>query len=114
MAGLGSACSHVAALLSKLETSVHLQLNKPDAPTSQLCAWKRCKKNVIPAPINCINFRRPQKHQLPTNQNEVPTSSVTKNFSFKNPSSGLYGLTSDEIISLYIQYQAQCSNIHKH
>ena len=58
MAGLGSACSHVAALLFKLETAVHVGLNERTAPTSELCAWKACKRSVTPAPLNSINFKK--------------------------------------------------------
>ena len=101
MAGLGSACSHVAALLFKLETAVHLELHKPEAPTSQLCAWKKSKRNVIPAPVKCINFKRIKTHQLPAEQNEVPISSVTQHYSFRDPCSGLYGLNPDDIINLH-------------
>ena len=101
MAGLGSACSHVAALLFKLETAVHLELNKPSAPTSQLCAWKKCKRNVTPAPIKAINFQRAKKHQLPNDLSLVPKNSITKSYSFRNPNCGINGLNSEEIKSLY-------------
>lgn len=65
MAGLGSACSHVAALLFKLEAAVHLNMNEKEAPTSQLCAWKSCKRQVEPAPLSVINFKKPKRGSLP-------------------------------------------------
>ena len=37
MAGLGSACSHVAALLFKIESACHLKLTEGISPTSVLC-----------------------------------------------------------------------------
>nr|XP_047129777.1 uncharacterized protein LOC124809815 [Hydra vulgaris] len=60
MAGLGSACSHVAALLSKLEAASRLKLHETP-PTSILCTWKKCKKSVQPASLQLINFQQPQK-----------------------------------------------------
>ena len=65
MSGLGSACSHVAALLFKLEAAVHLDMNQNEAPTTQLCAWRSCKKQVEPAPMSCINFKKPKRGSLP-------------------------------------------------
>ena len=61
MADLGSACSHVAAVLYKLEPAVHFELNKPTASTSMLCSWKPSKRNVQPSPAALINFARPKK-----------------------------------------------------
>ena len=46
MAGLGSACSHVAAILFKIETAAHLNLKSPTAPTSLLCEWKKSRKHL--------------------------------------------------------------------
>ncbi|XP_065069708.1 uncharacterized protein LOC135694769 [Rhopilema esculentum] len=43
MAGLGSACSHIAALLFKLEAATHYKLNEEVSCTSQLCSWKASK-----------------------------------------------------------------------
>ena len=40
MAGLGSACSHVAALLFKIESACHLKLTEGISPTSVLWEWK--------------------------------------------------------------------------
>ena len=73
MAGLGSACSHIAALLFKLETAVHLKLKDSAAPTSVLCSWKSCTKTVEPAPEKAVNFSRVKKRGLPgDNTKNVP------------------------------------------
>ena len=69
---LGSACSHLAGLLFKLEACVRLQLNKKSV-TSQLCQWSWCRKHAEPALLLGINFKRPRKGQLP----EEPT--ITQN-----------------------------------
>ena len=66
MAGLGSACSHVSALLFKLEIALHAGLNERTAPTSELSAWKACKWSVTPAPLNSINFKKPKRGLLPS------------------------------------------------
>ena len=52
MAGLGSACSHVAALLFKVELACHLKLAEGISRTSVPCEWKKSKKSVQPAPIS--------------------------------------------------------------
>ena len=76
---LGSACSHLAGLLFKLEACVRLQLNKKSV-TSQLCQWSRCRKHAEPALLQEINFKLPRKGQLPeeptTTQNRVQHFSV--------------------------------------
>ncbi|XP_065643270.1 uncharacterized protein LOC136075006 [Hydra vulgaris] len=66
VAGLGSVCSHVAALLFKLQACCELQLNKI-ACTSKLCEWKKSRTNVEAAPLKCINFHQPvPKNTLPS------------------------------------------------
>ena len=99
MAGLGSACSHVAALLFKIELASHLKFTKGISPTSVLCEWKKSKKSVQPAPIKLINFSRPRKHQLPK---EIAHKSLKRqNFSTKNPFLGTHPLTNDELKKLH-------------
>ena len=61
---LGSACSHVAALLFKLQMCSQMDMNKI-ASTSKLCAWNRSRKHVESAPLKIIDFRRPKKGSLP-------------------------------------------------
>ena len=56
-------CSHVAALLFKLEACVRIQQNKT-AVTSQLCAWNRSRKRAEAAMLQNIDFKRPKKEQI--------------------------------------------------
>ena len=99
MTGLGSACSHVAALLFKIESACHLKLTECISPTSVLCEWKKSKKSVQPAPIKLINFSRPRKHQLPK---EIAYKSLKcRNFSTKTPFLGTHPLTKDELKKLH-------------
>ena len=79
---IGSACSHLAGLLFKLEACVRLQLNKKSV-TSQLCQWSRCRKRAEPALLLEINFKRPRKGHLPE---EAKTSrNVKQRFSVRSP-----------------------------
>ena len=57
---LGSACSHLAALLFKLQACSMMDSNKV-AYTSKWCAWKKSWTQANPAPLSAINFRRPKK-----------------------------------------------------
>ena len=56
-------CSHVAALLFKLEACVRIQQNKT-AVTSQLCAWNRSQKKAEPAILQNINSKQPKKEHI--------------------------------------------------
>ena len=57
MAGLGGACSHIAALLFAAEAHNRL---KDTSCTSQPCVWlSRNKQNVAYAPVSDINFTAP-------------------------------------------------------
>ena len=94
MVGLGSACSHVAALLFKIESACHLKLTEGISPTSVPCEWKKSKKSVQPAPIKLINFSSPRKHQLPKETAQEPLK--CRNFSTKNPFLGAHPLTFDQ------------------
>lgn len=66
---LGSVCSHVAALLFKLQTCSQMELNKA-ACTSKLCEWKQSRQHAEAAPLKMINLRRPKKGSLPM---EIPS-----------------------------------------
>ena len=100
MAGLGSACSHIAALLLKLETAVHLKLKDSAAPTSVLCSWKSCKKAVEPAPLQAVNFSVVKKRGLPGDNTKNVPHKIT-NYSTKNPSAGNFPLKNEDVQSLY-------------
>ncbi len=98
MAGLGSACSHVAAVLFKLEAAVHFKLNSPTACTSELCSWKSSKKNVQPSPAALIDFARPKKHGLP--KEKKPTE-FADHYSFNDPTTCQHGISKESLKDLY-------------
>ena len=100
IAGLGSACSHIAALLFKLETTVHLKLKDSAAPTSVFCSWKSCKKAVEPAPLKAANFSRVKKRGL-TGENTKNVPHKITHYGTKNPSAGKFPLKSEGMQSLY-------------
>ena len=103
MAGLGSACSHTAALLFKLEAAVHFQLNEKMASTSQLCSWKSAKKHVSPAPVSGIDFSRPKPRSLPKPQKKVKVQN--KHFSCQDPTISKAGAISrEQLVKLHEIY----------
>ena len=73
MAGLGSSCSHVAALLFKLEAAAHFKLNDKTTCMSQFCSLKASRKYVEPTPLSAIDFSRSKKHALPKASKKVIT-----------------------------------------
>ena len=75
MAGLGEACSHIAAILFTLDANV--QARKSLSCTSVPCSWlPPTFKNVPFAPISDINFADPEKRLKAM----VGTSSSSKCF----------------------------------
>ncbi|KAG8174148.1 hypothetical protein JTE90_020376 [Oedothorax gibbosus] len=46
MAGLGEACSHIAAILFAIETTIKLGINKPSC-TSVPCKWKAVMPKAV-------------------------------------------------------------------
>lgn len=63
MAGLGETCSHVAALLFKIEAAVRLGYTS-SAPTDELCKWNQSfVSKVQPATIAEINFYKQEAKQ---------------------------------------------------
>ena len=55
---LGEACSHIAAVLFKVECGIKLGYNKL-SKTSAACVWNKFyKKDVNPQPLSEINFSR--------------------------------------------------------
>ena len=62
MAGLGEACSHIAALLFAAEA--HTKIRKNTTCTSTACSWlPPTLKKVLCAPISEIDFTTPQKRR---------------------------------------------------
>ncbi|XP_069108924.1 uncharacterized protein [Argopecten irradians] len=56
MAGLGETCSHIGALLFKMEAAVRFGYTR-SACTDESCLWNQCfTKDVKPAPISEIQF----------------------------------------------------------
>ena len=100
MTGLGSVYSHIAALLSKLETAVHLKLKDSAIPTSVLCSWKPRKKALEPAPLKAVSFSRVKMWGLPGDNTKNVPHKIT-NYSTKNPSAGKFPLKSEDVQSLY-------------
>ncbi|XP_065068517.1 uncharacterized protein LOC135693861 [Rhopilema esculentum] len=98
MAGLGSACSHLAALLFKLEAAVHYNLNEKTASTSQLRSWNAARKHVTPAPASVIDFSRPKKRTLPKYHEKIRSST---NFSCEDPTIGEGAIPIEKFSELY-------------
>ena len=59
----GSACSHIAAVLFKLQACVQLGMNKK-ACTSKLCQWNVSRRKADPVPLQQMSFKRPRKGVL--------------------------------------------------
>ena len=78
---LGSACSHVTAVLLKSQSCVWLGMNKK-ACTSMLCQWNVSRRKADPVPLQQMSFKRPRKGDLPEvlDRFEDPEP-----FSFKDP-----------------------------
>ena len=104
MAGLSSSCSHVAALLFKLEAAVHFQLNTPTACTSQLCSWKASRKSVQPATIKSIDFSRAKKHSLPKVSGSFLQVNETKHYSCSDPTKTRNPISNEKLKDLYRIY----------
>ena len=60
---LGSACSHVAAVLFKLQACVQLGMSKK-ACTGKLCQWNVSRRKADPVPLQQMSFKLPRKGAL--------------------------------------------------
>ena len=78
---LGSAYSHVAAVLFKLQACVQLGMNKK-ACTSKLCQWNVSRRKADPVPLQQMSFKRPRKGDLPE---VLGPFEDPEPFSFKDP-----------------------------
>lgn len=78
MAGLGEACSHIAAVLSALVNASDMRNRSGvDACTSKPCSWLPPAHNVTPAPVKDIMFLSPansRKRSLSSDESQVSTS----------------------------------------
>ncbi|XP_057309027.1 uncharacterized protein LOC130647255 [Hydractinia symbiolongicarpus] len=97
MAGLGSACSHLAALLFKLEACARLQLNKI-AVTSELCRWNQTRKCAEPELLKKINFKRPRRGDLP--QETSNNKTVEQNYTVGNFHSAQFKINRNKLREL--------------
>ena len=61
IAGVGEACSHIAALLFAAETNI--QMMKNTSCTSVLCSWLAPSCRIEYAPISQIDFMTPQERE---------------------------------------------------
>ncbi|XP_060601622.1 uncharacterized protein LOC132754891 [Ruditapes philippinarum] len=86
-AGLGESCSHVAAMLFKVEAAVRNGYTK-QACTEQPCAWNKCfTKSVEPATMSAIKFYKESAKQRLLKSKRVrkpppPPTSKEKQISF--------------------------------
>lgn len=99
MAGLGSACSHVAAILFKVHAAVQLELNKV-ATTSKLCEWRASRKRVDPSPLSDIIFKKPKKTELLPTAIQREPQEVETCISCSDPSFGAYGFQKRHLLEL--------------
>ena len=77
MAGLGEACSHIAAVMFGVET--HNRMLKDEACTSKLCAWlPPTMRNVTFAPIAEIDFTAPSTKQKRSMSQDMPDQGTTQ------------------------------------
>ncbi|KAL3880031.1 hypothetical protein ACJMK2_032303 [Sinanodonta woodiana] len=90
MAGLGEVCSHVAALLFKVEASTRLGFNQVSC-TSVPCQWNQnFTKKVSAATLKEISF---QKLRCDNFHNKIPTTvQIVEPAKFADPSSFLQKL----------------------
>ena len=103
MAGLGSACSHVAALLFKIEAICFFKSRDSITPTDVSCSWLECKKSVQPAPLSCLSFKRIQTRDLPEKQEIILPES--RNASTCNSGVGKWAITLDDFAEIYKSYR---------
>ena len=92
MAGLGEACSHIAATLFAVETAV--RLIKDTTCTSKPCEWIRPSSQKISyAEGSDIDFSSPQRKRKQQSCSEIVTP--------KQPKGVLSGPTADEALEFY-------------
>ncbi|XP_065654377.1 uncharacterized protein LOC136080930 [Hydra vulgaris] len=71
MAGLGETCSHVVAMLYKIEAAVRIGMTSP-TPTDLPCQWNQTFiKNIVGFPVSSINlYSDSAKEKLKRKKNE--------------------------------------------
>ncbi|XP_047142692.2 uncharacterized protein LOC124816975 [Hydra vulgaris] len=96
MAGLGSVCSHVAALLFKIEACIRTEVHKT-AVTSKLCQWNQIKRKAEASSLQNISFNRPKLNDLPIER--TLSNSNSKNYTV-NAEQSIINLGVDKVIEL--------------
>ncbi|XP_065668508.1 uncharacterized protein LOC136088543 isoform X1 [Hydra vulgaris] len=86
MAGLGETCSHVGAVLYKIEAAVRVGLTS-STPTELTCVWnQKIVRNIAGCPVAKINIysdaakQKFNKVLLPTVNSNIPTHNSKMNF----------------------------------
>ncbi|XP_014676996.1 PREDICTED: uncharacterized protein LOC106816868 isoform X2 [Priapulus caudatus] len=100
MAGLGESCSHVGALLLKVEAAVRLGYTS-SACTDEICQWNACfVSKVTGAPVSEINFytekAKERLHKSKCKAKEEPSPSTEQerdHFMSSIADSGVVGLS---------------------
>lgn len=80
---LGSACSHLAALLFKLQACALMELNKV-ACTSKVCESNAARKKAYPVPLKNLDFKRPNKGETVPRM-DAPFTGTLKGYSTPDP-----------------------------
>ena len=93
---LGSACSHIAAFLFKVEAFVRIYVDQV-AVTSKMCQWNRTRKCAEPQILKNINFKRPKKGDLPQQDKTNPSCG---NYTIQNFHSGNIGISKEKLKTL--------------
>ena len=99
VAGLGSTCSHVAALLYKLAAGIERGLNEPIACASKVCEWNKSRKVVVPRPVLDIWLKRKKKKSLPVVQSR-PRQEMIPSYSCRDPRNGTNPISISELRDL--------------
>jgi len=82
MAGQGRACSHIAAILYKLEAA-HAVGKTGKTCTDEPCTWNQgLKRSVVPLPLDKLDFKKPKQSRLAEQEQASPTQQVI----YKTPS----------------------------
>jgi hypothetical protein len=77
MAGLGEACSHIAAILMcVVHAAERRRQSGENSCISRSCYWLPPSKDVIPANISDINFENPRKRQKQVHTGVSTSTSV--------------------------------------
>lgn len=111
MAGLGEACTHIAATVTCVINAVEARMKAGTSCTSQPCYWLPVKRDVVAADILDISFSKPNKRrkvtpECPINVGIEPPSENEVHVFFKK----INGASSKPaILKIIPPYRAVCS-----